>query len=287
MKQYQVLKTILLSGCILFFLPLITQAQLPEQDCSGAIVITSSPDTFPVYSSFGSTQELTFPYNTTCLIGGEENSVWITFNVCDTGLLLFEISPDGFGDDFDWALYDFTNHTCADVFDTLNQLRCNYSAIPGQTGLDTGFMMISVSSGGPNQCAPLHPYVHQGFLLVVNNHANTFTGFVLTFSGTATLCNTVGVPEIKSDNKFFLYPNPTDGILQLKNLPAKNNLSIEVMNVYGNKVYEKQLKGSADDQLHLSPLLPDGFYLLRILVREDSFGEEAKLLGEESFIISR
>jgi len=260
---------------------------LPEQDCSGALVITASPDTFPLYVSFGQDQELIYQQNTSCLVGGEENSVWLTFTVCDTGVLLFQISPYAPGDDFDWALYDFTNHTCADVLDTSNEVRCNYSAVPGSTGLEIGFNLESVPSNGPNQCEPLHPYTNQKFLLVVNNHANSNTGFVLTFSGTAPLCNTVAVPEIKSDSKFFLYPNPTDGMLQLKNLPAKNDLTIEVINVYGNKVYRKDVNGNGNDQLNLPPLLPDGFYVLRIFVREDSFGEGEKLFGVESFIISR
>lgn len=279
MKLHQPLKATLLCSCILFFLPLITQAQLPEQDCSGAILVTSSPDTFPVYVNVGSSQELMYPQNTSCLLGGEENSLWLTFTVCDTGLLLFQISPSAPSDDFDWAMYDFTNHTCADVVDLSNEVRCNYSAIPGSTGLDTAFTQASVPSGGPNQCPALHPYVNQRFLLMVNNHANTFTGFVLTFSGTATLCDVVGVPEM-SANKFFLYPNPTDGILQLKNLPAKNYHSIEVIDVYGDKVYVSELKGKGDNSVHLPPLLPDGFYVLRILT-------DGKLFREESFIISR
>ena len=280
MLPFQPLKVSRYGIAFLFFLPLITQAQLPEQDCSGAIVVTSSPDTFPVYSTYGLIDELTYEQNTSCLVGGEENSVWITFTACDTGLLLFQISPYAASDDFDWALYDFTNHTCADVLDLLNEVRCNYSALAGPTGLAIGYMMTSVPAGGPNQCSPLHPYANQRFLLIVNNHAQSNSGFILAFSGTVTLCSSVGVRVIIRDRCCFLYPNPTDGILQLKDLPAQNNLSIQVLNLYGNKVYGKELKGFTDNQINLPALLPNGFYVMRIL-------EEEKLFGEEGFIISR
>ena len=273
-------KVLLMCVCMLFSVSRVLYAQTLEQDCTGAIVVTASPDTFPPYFFWGQIEELQYLQNSTCLLGGEENSVWITFTSCDTGTMLFQIKPDSSDDDFDWALYDFTNHTCADVFNLMNEMRCNYSATPGMTGVEVGFSLTSVDAFGPNQCAPLHPYVNQRFLLLVNNHSNDSSHFILTFSGTATLCNTVGVPEIKSANKFFLYPNPSDGKLQLKNLPSKNNLVIEVMNVYGNKVYERELNGSEDAQLELPPLLPDGFYVLRIL-------SEGKLFAEESFIISR
>src|SRR5437773_10509935 len=113
--------------------------------------------------------------------------------------------------------------------------------------------MMSVPKREPNQCTAINAYSQHRFLLILNNHAQTLQGFVLTFSGTATLCNTIGIPEMKSVNKFFLYPNPTDGMLRLKNLPAKNNLAIAVINVYGNKVYGKEVKGSADNQLNLPP----------------------------------
>lgn len=276
----QLLKTILLGGCILFFLSIITYAQEPEQDCSGAIVVTSPPDTFSYYEGYGSSEELVYQQNTSCLLGGEENSVWITFTACDTGLLLFQITPDAPSDDFDWSLYDFTNYTCDDVLDSSNEVRCNYSAVPGSTGLNIQYTMVSCSASEPNQCAPLYPYANQRFLLVVNNHAFTSSGFVLSFSGTVDLCFPVVVPQVTRENRFFLYPTLTDGMLQLKNLPTKNNVAIEVMNVYGNNVYGKEVKGNGDNQLQLPPLLPDGFYVLRILI-------EGKLFGEESFILSR
>ncbi|HYV92446.1 MAG TPA: T9SS type A sorting domain-containing protein [Chitinophagales bacterium] len=272
-------KAILMWVGMLLSLPSILCAQAPEQDCSGAIVETAALDTFPVYSTAGQNQELIFEQNTTCLIGGEENSVWITFTACTAGYLVFEIKPSGAGDDFDWTLYDFTNHTCADVLDTVNQLRCNYSAVPGWTGLDTQYNMISVPSGGPNQCKELNPYPGQRFLLMVNNHANSNTGFILAFGGTATLCNTVGIPKI-TNNKFSLYPNPTDGSLRFKNLPSKNNLTIEVMNVYGMNVLKKEIKTSDGKQLDLPAALPNGFYVLNIL-------GEGKVLDKESFIIAR
>src|ERR1700741_2383358 len=102
--KFFLFKAILICVGILFSFSSILSAQGPEQDCSGAIVETEVLDTFPVYVGNGQYQELIFPQNTTCLIGGEENSVWITWTICNAGTLLFEIMPQLGDQDFDWAL---------------------------------------------------------------------------------------------------------------------------------------------------------------------------------------
>lgn len=280
MKTFLLFITILLLGCVLLFLPCLTKAQAPEQDCSGAIVVTAETDSFGGYSGYGQSQEITAFMNTSCLVGGEQNSVWSIFTICDSGSLEFQIIPNIDTDDFDFALYDFITNSCIYSIFTNLELRCNYSALPGPTGLEYPYVLESSPSGGPPQCAPLHTHVGQRLLLLVNEYSDTLNGFTLTFGGTASICGLVNVPHITNSDKFFLYPNPTNGILQFKNLPAKHNLAIEVMNVYGNKVYEKELKGNDDSQLELPPLLLNGFYVLRIL-------QEGKLFGEESFIISK
>ncbi|MBK6641855.1 MAG: hypothetical protein IPG39_11805 [Bacteroidetes bacterium] len=124
-----------------------------EHDCTGAINIVSPINTFPAYYGTGTLNEIN-PQVSSCL-QNEINSVWLTFTMCDTGYCLFKIAPTELGADYDWALYNLTNKTCENVFDTLfeNELRCNYSAIPGATGLDTPYVLTSSGAGGPNMCA--------------------------------------------------------------------------------------------------------------------------------------
>jgi hypothetical protein len=254
-------------------------AQLPEQDCAGAIVMLSASDTFQSYLGEGSIYEVG-PQQTTCLYLGEENSVWITFTMCDTGYCLFKIIPDIYDIDYDWAVYNLTNHTCEDVFDTLsqNELRCNYSAIPGPTGLDTGYTGISVFQGGPNKCAPLSTFAGQKLLLLVNNHDAENIGFVLSFGGTSLPCNFTGINSSKDMETLVVYPNPSNGNITLKNLPPSNFYTAEVVDLFGKIRHREIIIGNSDQNISLK--IASGFYVLRLL-------EGNKLVTHKSFVISR
>jgi len=176
-------------------------AQLPEQDCIHAIPVCQS--TFfqaTSYVSAGPTQELIFPNNTSCLIGGEENSVWYIFTVTGAGDLEMQIAPNAPGDDYDWAIYNLTNSDCSGIATgAAPEVRCNYSAIPGSTGMSFPYALISVPAGGPNQCAPLPVLVGETYVLIINNHANSFTGYTLNFTGTAVIYDTLPPTPVALD----------------------------------------------------------------------------------------
>lgn len=177
-------------------------AQLPEQDCVNAIPVCQS--TYTQLNSYvyeGDIQELTFPTNTSCLQGGEENSVWYIFTVTGAGDLEMQISPNAPGDDYDWAIYNLTNNDCSGIIDgTAPEVRCNYSAIPGSTGMSFPYTGTSVSAAGPNQCAPLPVLVGETYVLLINNHANTLLGYTLNFSGTAVIYDTLPPSPVALDS---------------------------------------------------------------------------------------
>lgn len=177
-------------------------AQLPEQDCTNAIpVCQSSYFQANSYVNVGQ-QELTYGPggNTSCLIGGEENSVWYIFTVTGAGNLEMEIAPNAPGDDYDWAIYNLTNSDCSGIATgAAPEVRCNYSAIPGSTGMSFPYTLVSVPAGGPNQCAPLPVLVGETYVLIINNHANSFTGYTLNFSGTAVVYDTLPPTPVALD----------------------------------------------------------------------------------------
>jgi len=150
-------------------------AQQPEQDCINAIPVCQSSYFQPnSYVNVGNQQELTYGIggNTSCLIGGEENSVWYIFTVTGAGDLEMEIAPVSPGDDYDWAIYNLTGSDCSGIATgAAPEVRCNYSAIPGSTGMSFPYTLISVPAGGPNQCAPLPVLVGETYVLIINNHA--------------------------------------------------------------------------------------------------------------------
>ena len=178
----------------------ISYSQLPEQDCSSAIPVCQDTYFQPFsYTTFGSIQELNAT-NSSCLNGGEENSVWYIFTVNVGGSLEFEITPNDINDDYDWAIYDLTNSNCTGILNgTAPEVRCNYSAIPGLTGLSNPYTQVSVPQGGPNQCAPMNVLVGETYVLIINNHAFSNSGYTLHFGGTAVIYDNVPPSPVSLD----------------------------------------------------------------------------------------
>ena len=172
-----------------------------EQDCTHAIpVCQSSYFQANSYSSYGTQQELAYPGTTSCLIGGEENSVWYIFTVTGAGNLEMEIAPNSPNDDYDWAIYNLSNSDCSGIQSgAAPEVRCNYSAIPGSTGMSFPYVLTSVPAGGPNQCAPLPVLVGETYVLIINNHAQTLTGYTLNFLGTAVVYDTLPPTPVALD----------------------------------------------------------------------------------------
>lgn len=195
----------LLKNCLIailfttFFTAWSARAQLPEQDCSGAIPVCQNVYVQPNSYAGEGTQELTFG-NSSCLSQGEENSVWYIWTVNVSGSLEFQITPINSNDDYDWAVYDLTNAVCADIVSgAAPEVRCNYSAIPGSTGLSNPYVLVSVGAGGPNQCQPMNVVVGETYVLVINNHDGLIGGYTLSFSGTAVIFDNIPPEPVAID----------------------------------------------------------------------------------------
>ncbi|MBK9732098.1 MAG: PKD domain-containing protein [Chitinophagaceae bacterium] len=173
--------------------------QLPEQDCSGALPVCQNVYVQPNSYAGEGTQELTFG-NSSCLTQGEENSVWYIWTVNVSGSLEFEITPINVNDDYDWAVYNLTNASCADIITGVApEERCNYSAIPGSTGLSNPYVLTSVGAGGPNQCQPMNVTVGETYVLVINNHDGLIGGYTLSFGGSAVIFDNIPPSPVSID----------------------------------------------------------------------------------------
>lgn len=61
-----------------------------------------------------------------CLIEGEKNSLWFMVRFLSSGEFGFEIIPNDPGDDYDWAVYDLTNASCAEIINNPSlEISCN------------------------------------------------------------------------------------------------------------------------------------------------------------------
>jgi hypothetical protein len=153
----------------------------PEQDCTGAIPVC---DYLYVqensYTGIGNTSDLI--YGTTCLIGGESNSVWYVFTPQTSGDLAFTIYTNN---DYDWALYNLTDIGGCQNVPGSTPVLCNYSGTPGNTGT-TLPVNATIPRSVNHLGSPFMPGipVNEGvtYALLVNNYSADANGYTLEFN---------------------------------------------------------------------------------------------------------
>ncbi len=191
MNQLSTLIRLLSLLVISIFLPDSNFAQAPTiQDCLGAIPVCQQ-----IYSEANSTTgQGNYPNEvnpfSSCL-SGEDNSVWYTFTVNQSGAFGFLLTPNNANDDYDWGLYNITNANCSEIYTNPNLLvSCN--AAGGTFGtLDcdaptgaTGGTNYNIQGGG---CGSVAPSVNAGFspenALIFVLEGNTYVLMVANWTG--------------------------------------------------------------------------------------------------------
>lgn len=157
----------------------------PEQDCESATLVCQ-----PVYAyaspylGVGNSSEIDPAIS--CLASGEVNSVWYKFTANTAGTVNFTITPVATTDDYDWAVYNITHASCAEILTSgILQVGCNFSPLPGTTG-PNGF-------SGTQYTAPISVAAGDVFVVVVSNFSgNATNGFTIDFTAsTADIYDTV------------------------------------------------------------------------------------------------
>lgn len=161
--------------------PLITG---PEQDCAGAIPVCDSIYTQTnSYTGIGDVDDVIDA--TTCLVGGESNSVWYIFTPQTTGDCAFEIATTM---DYDWALYDLDDIGGCDNIPGATPVLCNYSGTTGNTGtvlpVNATIPRTQDHLGTPTM-AGIPVTAGNSYALLINNYSADANGYTLTFDVTA------------------------------------------------------------------------------------------------------
>jgi len=183
-----------LSVLCLFLISNYTFAQAPTiQDCLGAIPVcqdiyfeTNAPignGTVTESTSFDGCVPL------------EENSIWYTFTVNQSGDFGFLITPNNLEDDYDWALFDITTSSCSSVINSSDLVvSCNNAGSApadvnncnGPTGAtgDTNFNSIGGGCFPPN--SPFNDFVPVTvgniYALYIVNWTGSQFGYEIDFS---------------------------------------------------------------------------------------------------------
>jgi gliding motility-associated-like protein len=177
MKYYK----LFLFTFLFFRLNNVVAQLLPEQDCFNAIPVCAPIYNQAVsYSGNGETKDI--PDNSSCLVNEENNSVWYIFTVTQSGVLEMDITPVQ-NDDYDFAIYNVTNASCADITQgTLQTVRCNYAARLGQTGMRIGQSLVTAGVADSNFLRPLDVLVGETYVLMVDNFNASGGGYTLDFT---------------------------------------------------------------------------------------------------------
>ena len=174
------------------------QAQAPEQDCVNAIAVCqNSFSQQNSYSGAGNNATEINP-NNSCLGGGELNSVWYTMTIQSDGFLNFSITPNNPLDDYDWAVYNLSNASCADIFDNpALEVSCNFSGNTGNSGI-TGPNGQTTGLGAAQNEPEIPVLAGETYMINVSNFSSTQSGYSLDLaSSSATVFDDVQ-PTINS-----------------------------------------------------------------------------------------
>lgn len=155
---------------------LISSAQVPTiQDCEGAIPVCQM--VYTESAGYAGTGNFPTEINAinSCLGAGEINSVWYEMVITSSGDLAFDITPTITTSDYDFAVYDLTSATCADILtNPALEISCNYSGANGITGAN--------GSPGAQNNPVISVTAGQNLVLVINNFSGTAVGYTLDFN---------------------------------------------------------------------------------------------------------
>jgi gliding motility-associated-like protein len=191
----------LLLSFFIAFLPVALFAQVTgiEQDCINALPLCQTIQHQPTTYSGSGPNDNEIP-STSCLAANKENnSVWYFFTLSSSGILEFRIIPDG-NDDYDFALYNITGVSCADIpTGVAPEVRCSYAVTTGiPTGIATGGTGTSAPPNGPALLAPLNVTIGETFALMVDNfNGQNAQGYTIDFTGSTGFVRDTVKPRVE------------------------------------------------------------------------------------------
>jgi gliding motility-associated-like protein len=129
--------------CPTSFTPVAT----PGQDCPTAQLLCD-PSSFTVGTINAGGGAITGPGSdedlvATCFGSDERQAQWYQFSVNTSGDLEFQVAPNTWSDDYDWAVFDITATGC--VINGNVPIACNWSGCNGMTGITSN---VAAYSGG-------------------------------------------------------------------------------------------------------------------------------------------
>ena len=145
-----------------------------------------------------------------------------------------------------------------------------------------GWEQISGASSGANFLAgrdyAVEPYSPALSNFVYLNDASPRWGWVSVVAGIRANIypSPVGLSENSTATRFKMFPNPSNGVFKISSNTELIN-SIEVINIYGELVYSKQLPANKKEQLLSLSHLSKGIYFVKVSLNESQLTKKIVL----------
>ena len=187
---------------------------LPE-DCVGGATLCSSQAFSSNANTSGAVADLS-ALNRGCLNALERQGTWYNFAISAPGTLGFTIAPSNPVDDYDFAVWGpfppgSTRATICPP--AAAPLRCSYSGLSGNTGLNNTALDFSEGAGGNGWVNRLSVNTDEVYLLYVSNYSISGLAFNLTWqlgSGSSMDCVVLPVAWLS------FTASPTDKAVELE-----------------------------------------------------------------------
>ncbi len=146
-----------------------------------------------------------------CLKDGEKNSVWYVINVQTDGVIGFMITPNVPEDDYDWAVYNITDHDCSDIKNMPElEVSCNFCegsnnpANKGRTGADGSTNKTHQDENGTPFNAFIPAKEGDTYVILISNYeAEAQYGFQIDFSLSTAMIFDEVAPQFTSVTSSF------------------------------------------------------------------------------------
>ena len=131
-----------------------------------------------------------------------KNPFYYRFTCYVAGTLSFEITPLAANEDYDWQLYDITNHNPNDIFtDNSIVITGNWSATFGKTGASASGVNFIQCASQPQENKPTFAkspnlVVGHEYLLMISHFTDGQSGYNLSFDGGSAVITDPNIPKM-------------------------------------------------------------------------------------------
>jgi gliding motility-associated-like protein len=128
----------------------------------------------------------TVPYPCNDNLATDINPYWYKFTCFTGGTLGFVITPNNLNEDYDWQIFDITNHNPTDVYtDASLFVACDWSGEFGLTGASSSGTSLVRCGGLGIPLFSSMPTLIQGhnYLLLISHFTVSQSGYTLSFGG--------------------------------------------------------------------------------------------------------